>query len=225
MAIVSGWATAPRCRTSSCRRSRAASFSMCWRGSSSCRSRRRYGSPRDSGGPERGLRRRRRLRRPSADDRVQLVDEEDRSGSSEFLDLGRRTGLQPLLEVAPVLCAGEKRTQVERPDADVDPSCPSGTSRRDDQAASAPFSDRRLADAGISRPISTWIDLRPAAEHLMTPRRESPRRARSRGRACPPRGHGLGAGRGSNFERLVGFLRGPARTTALPAAHLLDPGD
>ncbi len=57
----------------------------------------------------------RALRGPSADDRVQLVDEEnDLAGRG--LDLAEH-GLQPLLELAAVLRAREERTEVERPHA------------------------------------------------------------------------------------------------------------
>jgi hypothetical protein len=55
------------------------------------------------------------LRRAGADDRVQLVDEEDDLALG-VLDLGE-DGLQPLLELAAVLRAREQRADVERPDA------------------------------------------------------------------------------------------------------------
>ena len=80
-----------------------------------------------------------------ADDRVQLVDEED-DPALRGLDLVQH-GLQPLLELASVLRAGEERADVERPDAlaleafgDV----------AGDDALREPFDDRGLADAGVA---------------------------------------------------------------------------
>ena len=94
-----------------------------------------------------------------ADDRVQLVDEED--------DLALRGGdlredcLEPLLELAAVLGAGDQRTDVERPDALALQSL--GHVARDDALGEA-LRDRRLADARLAD--QDRVVLRPAREHL-----------------------------------------------------------
>ena len=97
-------------------------------------------------------------RRAGADDRVDLVDEQDRLRALGQLLQHR---LQPLLEVAAVLGAGEQRAHVERIHlvvaqqlghvALVDP-------------AREPFGDRGLADAGLAD--QQRIVLAPAAQHL-----------------------------------------------------------
>ena len=80
-----------------------------------------------------------------ADDRVELVDEED--------DLPLRVGdllehrLEPLFELAAVLRAGDQRAHVERDDALV--LEPFGHVAALD-AAGQPFDDRGLADAGLA---------------------------------------------------------------------------
>ena len=94
-----------------------------------------------------------------ADDRVQLVDEED-DLAGRVLDL-REHGLEPLLELAAVLRSGEERADVERPDALA--LEPLGNVARDD-ALGEPFDDRRLADAGLAD--QHRVVLRPAREHL-----------------------------------------------------------
>ena len=99
------------------------------------------------------------LGRAGADDRVQLVDEED-DLALRALDLGQ-DGLQPLLELAAVLRAGEQRADVERPD-------PLALQPLRDVAGDDPLGealgDRRLADAGVAD--QHRVVLRPAREDL-----------------------------------------------------------
>ena len=85
------------------------------------------------------------LRRARADDRVQLVDEED-DLAGRVLDLGE-DGLEPLLELAAVLRPGEERADVERPHALA--LEPLGDVARDD-ALREPLGDRRLPHAGLA---------------------------------------------------------------------------
>ena len=80
-----------------------------------------------------------------ADDRVQLVDEED-DPALRGLDLVQHR-LEALLELASVLRAGEERADVERPDALA--LQPFGHVAGDD-ALREPFDDRGLAHAGIA---------------------------------------------------------------------------
>jgi hypothetical protein len=80
-----------------------------------------------------------------AHDRVQLVDEEHNVAFG-VLDLGE-DGLQPLLELAAVLRAGEEGTDVERPDAL--PFQPLRNVAGDD-ALREPLGDRRLPHAGVA---------------------------------------------------------------------------
>src|SRR5207249_4218414 len=73
----------------------------------------------------------------------------------------RQDALQPLLELAAVFRAGEKRADVERPDALAlqafrDVAC--GDPLRE------PLDDRRLADAGVAD--QDRVVLRPPREHL-----------------------------------------------------------
>ena len=99
------------------------------------------------------------LGRAGADDRVQLVDEED-DLALRALDLGQ-DGLQPLLELAAVLRAGEERADVERPDPLALESL------RDvagDDALREALGDRRLADAGVAD--QHRVVLRAAREDL-----------------------------------------------------------
>ena len=106
-----------------------------------------------------------------ADDRVQLVDEED-DLAGRVLDL-REDGLQPLLELAAVLRAGEERADVERPDALALEAL--GHVARDD-ALREPFDDRRLPHAGLAdehRVVlrareSTWMTRRISSSRPMT---------------------------------------------------------
>ena len=94
-----------------------------------------------------------------ADDRVQLVDEED-DLAGRVLDL-REDGLEPLLELAPVLRPGEERADVERPHALAlqtlgDVAC--------DDALGEALGDRRLSHAGLAD--ENRVVLRPARQHL-----------------------------------------------------------
>ena len=94
------------------RRSSAASFSMCLRYSSSVVAPIVCSSPRASIGLSMFDASMRAFGRARADDRVELVDEQD--------DLALRLGdllqhrLQPLFELAAVLRAGDERAHVER---------------------------------------------------------------------------------------------------------------
>ena len=99
------------------------------------------------------------LRRAGADDRVQLVDEED-DVAGRVLDL-REDGLEPLLELAAVLRPGEERADVERPHALA--LQPLGHVARDD-ALREPLGDRRLPHAGLAD--EHRVVLRAPREHL-----------------------------------------------------------
>ena len=85
------------------------------------------------------------LRSARADDRVQLVDEED-DLAGRVLDLGE-DGLEPLLELAAVLRPGEERADVERPHALALQAL--GDVARDD-ALREPLGDRGLPHAGLA---------------------------------------------------------------------------
>ena len=129
------------------------------------------------------------LRRAGADDRVQLVDEEDDLAVG-VLDLGEH-GLQPLLELAAVLRPGEERADVERPHTLALQSL------RDvagDDPLREPLGDRGLADAGLAD--QDGVVLRPTAQAPGS-RGGSPRRGRRPGRACPARRPRSGRGRTS----------------------------
>jgi hypothetical protein len=80
-----------------------------------------------------------------ADDRVQLVDEDDQLALG-LLDLAE-DGLQPLLELAAVLRAGEEGADVELPDALA--LQPLRHVARDDPLREA-LDNRRLADARVA---------------------------------------------------------------------------
>ncbi len=77
-----------------------------------------------------------------------------------LLDLGEN-GLQPLLELAAVLRAGEQRADVERPDRPI--LEPLGDVAADDPLRE-PLGDRRLADAGLAD--QDRVVLRAAREDL-----------------------------------------------------------
>ena len=94
-----------------------------------------------------------------ADDRVQLVDEEDDLALG-VLDLGEH-GLEALLELAAVLRSGEERADVERPDAL--PLQPLRDVAGDDPLRQ-PLGDRGLPDARLAD--QHRVVLRPAREHL-----------------------------------------------------------
>ena len=94
-----------------------------------------------------------------ADDGVQLVDEEDDLpfGLGDLLE----DRLQPLLELAAILRAGDQRAHVEREDLLV--LQPFGHVAADDPLRE-PFDDRRLADAGLAD--QHRVVLRAARQHL-----------------------------------------------------------
>ena len=94
-----------------------------------------------------------------ADDRVQLVDEED-DPALAGLDLAEH-GLEPLLELAPVLGAREERADVERDHAAVAERL--GDVAGHDALGEA-LDDRGLADAGIAD--QHRVVLGPAREDL-----------------------------------------------------------
>ena len=87
----------------------------------------------------------RALGRAGADDRVQLVDEQDDRalGVGDLLE----HRLEPVLELAAVLGAGDQRADVER-DHPAVPQ-PLGDVAGDDPLRQ-PLGDRRLADAGLA---------------------------------------------------------------------------
>ena len=87
----------------------------------------------------------RALGRAGADDRVQLVDEQDDLALG-VLDL-LEDGLEPLLELAAELGAGDERAEVERDDALVLEAL--GHVAADDALGEA-LDDGRLADAGLA---------------------------------------------------------------------------
>ena len=151
----------------------------------------------------------RALRGAGADDGVQLVDEQQ-DPSLRGLDLLQH-GLEPLLELAAVLGAGEERAHVEGEHGLV--LQPLGHVAAHDPLREA-LHDRRLADAGIAdehrvvlglarQDLDHAADLGVAADHRVEPSQ---------------------AGLGDEvapvlLERLVGGLGGRARD-ALAAAHL-----
>ena len=99
------------------------------------------------------------LGRTRSDNRVELVDEEDDLPLG-CLDLVQ-DGLEPLLELAPVLRPGEQRADVEGPHALA--LQPFGNVAGDD-ALSEALDDGRLADTGLAD--QDRVVLRPAREHL-----------------------------------------------------------
>ena len=141
------------------RRSSAASFSMCLRYSSSVVAPIARSSPRASIGFIMFARVDGALGRARADDRVQLVDEEDQVALG-VPHLGEY-GLEPLLELAAVLRAGEHRADVERPDALALQAL--GDVAGDDPLREA-LDDRGLADAGVAD--QDRVVLRAARQHL-----------------------------------------------------------
>ena len=112
---------------------------------------------------ERGLQQVGGVHRPAGgrartDHGVDLVDEEDRVGMILHLLHDR---LQPLLEVAAVAGAGEKRAHVEAVDRGAGQDL--GRLALDDLPGEA-FRDRGLAHAGVAH--QERVVLAPAAEHL-----------------------------------------------------------
>ena len=98
---------------------------------------------------------------PAPDERVQLVDEEDRVvGVAQLLD----DLLEPLLELAAVLGAGHQRADVEGQDALVQQRL--GHVAGDDAMGQA-LGDGRLADAGLAD--EGRVVLRPARQDLDDP--------------------------------------------------------
>ena len=94
----------------------------------------------------------------SADERVQLVNKEDRiaRGAQLFKHL-----LQSLFKLAAILCAGNERAHVESDDALVEQR------RRNvafHDALGEPFGDRRLADARFAD--ECWVVLGAACQNL-----------------------------------------------------------
>ena len=103
----------------------------------------------------------RALGRARADERVQLIDEQDRVvGVAQLLD----DLLEALLELAAVLGAGDERADVERQDALVEQRL--GDVARDDPMGQA-LGDRRLADAGLAD--QRRVVLGPAGQDLDDP--------------------------------------------------------
>ena len=141
------------------RRASAASFSMCLRYSSSVVAPMARSSPRASI----GLSRLAASTAPSAAPAPTIVC----SSSMNRIDLAlggadlAEHGLQPLLELAAVLGAGEQRADVERPDAAALQAL--GHVAGDDALGEA-LDDRGLADAGLAD--QHGVVLRAAREHL-----------------------------------------------------------
>ena len=95
---------------------------------------------------------------PGPDHRMHLVDEEDQVlGGPHLVD----HDLQPLLELAPVLCAGDHPGEVERDHAIVGKRL--GHLVVDDPLGDA-FDDRRLPDSRLAQ--ERRVVLRPAGEDL-----------------------------------------------------------
>ena len=101
----------------------------------------------------------RAFRGPCADDRVQLVDEED-DLTGRVLDLAE-DGLEPFLELTSVLRAREQRADVERPD----PLALQALGHvAGNDALRESLDDRGLAHAGL--PDQHRVVLRPSREDL-----------------------------------------------------------
>ena len=146
-----------------------------------------------------------------ADDRVELVDEEDDLALARG-DLSEHR-LEPLLELAAVLRARDERADVERPDA---LALEARGDVAGDDALREPLGDRGLADARLAdqhrvvlraagEDLDRAPDLLVAADHRV----ELPRLGERREVAAVL------------LERLVGAL-GVLRRHALAAAHLLE---
>ena len=144
------------------RRSRAASFSMCLRYSSSVVAPIMRSSPRASIGLSMLPASIAPSAAPAPDDRVQLVDEGDdlALGVGDLLE----HGLEPLLELAAVLGAGHHRAEVERDDPLVLQRL--GHVALDDAAGEA-LDDGGLADAGLAD--EHRVVLGAAGQHLDDP--------------------------------------------------------
>ncbi len=153
----------------------------------------------------------RALGRAGADDRVQLVDEDDdlALGALDLLE----HGLDPLLELAAVLRAGQERADVERPDALALQAL--GHVAVDDPLRE-PLDDRRLPDSRVAD--QNRVVLRAAREHL-DDAADLLVAADDRVELALLGGRGQVAA--ELLERLVGALR-VLRRDALPAAHVLE---
>ena len=192
------------------RRSSAASFSMCLRYSSSVVAPTARSSPRASIGFSMFA----ASTAPSAAPAPTIVCSSSMKRTISpggVLDLGEH-GLQPLLELAAVLRAGEERADVERPDALA--LQPLGDVAGDDPLREA-LDDRGLADAGLAD--QHRVVLRPAREHL--DHAADLLVAADDGVELAVLGQ-LGQVAAELLERLVGAL-GILRGDALPAAHVL----
>ena len=140
------------------RRSRAESFSMCSRYSSSVVAPTHCSSPRASMGFIRLEASIAPSAAPAPDDVVQLVDEEhDVVGALDFVE----RALEALLELAAVLGAGDHGAQIEGQHAP--PAQDLGHVADHDLLGEA-FGDGRLADAGLAD--QGRVVLGPPAEHL-----------------------------------------------------------
>ena len=182
------------------KRRSSAGPSRCGRGTRRASSRRLRAAPAGEHRLEQVAGRDRALGRARADDRVELVDEED------DLALGRgdllEHRLEALLELAAVLRAGDERADVERPDALALQALRHVA--RDDPLGEA-FHDRGLPDAGLAdqhRVVlrATREHLDRAADLLVTP---DHRVELSRTRRAP-------SGRGRTSRAPGTSLRGPA---------------
>ena len=158
IAIVSSTDGSPT-KTGWNRRSRAGSFSMCSRNSSSVVAPMQRSSPRARAGLKQVGGVHRAFGLAGADDQVQLVDEQD----DPALRLGHflEHGLEPLFEFAAELGAGDQRAHVERDQPAVLQAL--GHVARDD-ALGQPLDDGRLAHARLAD--QDRVVLGPAAEDL-----------------------------------------------------------
>ena len=134
------------------------------------------------------------------------------SSPSAFL-ISVEDGLQPLLELAAVLRAGEHRADVERPDALALQAL--GNVAGDDPLREA-LDDRGLADAGVAD--QHRVVLRAAREHLD---HAADLLVAADHRVELPALGSLGQVAAELLQRLVGALR-ILRGDALAAAHVLD---
>ena len=178
MSSTLGWPT----NTCWKRRSRAASFSMCLRYSSRVVAPIMRSWPAGEQRLEHVAGVHRALGGAGADDGVELVDEGDHLalGVGDLLE----HGLQPLLELAAVLGAGDHRTEVEADEPLVLEAL--GHVALDDAAGQA-LDDGRLADAGLADQHRVVLGaarqhLDDAADLLVAPddRDRSSRRGRPR---------------------------------------------
>ena len=144
------------------RRSRAASFSMCLRYSSSVVAPMQRSSPARQRRLEHVAGVHRALGGARADQRVQLVDEQDDPAVGAG-HLGEDR-LEAVLELAAVLGAGDHRAEVERHDSAV--AQPLGHVAGGD-ALREPLGDGRLAHAGLAD--QHRVVLGPPAQHLDDP--------------------------------------------------------